>query len=383
MNISTIKKEECCGCSACIYSCPHNAISLSSDSEGFKYPIINSHLCTNCGICLNVCNSKSKEKLPCLCAYSVKNKNDDVLYKSSSGGVSHGLCREIIAENGVIYGVVYDESFHVLVQRIDCLEDCEALYGSKYVQADPGNSLEQIYEDLKIGRNVLVFGTSCYIAGLISFLKCKRVKTDSLITVDLICHGVPSPLLFQDYIKWLDKNGNLQSFQFRTKAKPWGYGSKNFGCTITRSDGRTEVDTIKARVFLQLFFSNNCLRPHCHECQFAGVDKPADLTIADYWGCAEQEPDFFSEKGVSAVLVHTKKGEKLLIQSKELEIKKTTVEKISKKQGNLGHASPISSDRSDFWNLYYTRGFKAIAQRYGSYTVKQKIKRIIYNLLRK
>lgn len=304
--------------------------------------------------------------------YAVKNRNDKVLKKSSSGGVSHALCKEIIERGGIVYGVEYDDQFKVITKRVVTLEECEALYGSKYVQAKPKNTFKEVRNDLLSGKEVLYFGTSCYIAGLLSYLKTSKVDITNLYTVDLICHGTPSPRIFDEYMLWLGQN--IQSFQFRTKEKPWGYGSKNFGCTITYKNGKKEIDSLKARVFLTLFFSNNCLRPNCHLCRYAGVEKPSDITIADYWGCKEEEPEFFSEKGVSAVIVHTNKGEKIIKTADELEIKKTSIVKIEKKQGNLDHASPVSENREKFWKLYREKGFKSVARKYGNYSLKAKIK---------
>ena len=379
MNIESINKTDCCGCSGCMAVCPEQAIAMKADTEGFIYFSVDKTKCIDCGLCINVCNRAESNKKDIIKAYAIKNRNELVLNKSSSGGVSHGLLETIITAGGVVYGVVYDDDYKVITRRADSLNDCDAFYESKYVQTNPLNTFSEVKDDLTVGKKVLYFGTSCHISGLLSFLSQSKVDTDNLYTVDLICHGVPSPLLFADYIDWLKQDLNFVSFHFRTKHKPWGYGSKNFGCTIDVSSKLLKrnialIDTPKARAFLNLFFSNNCLRPHCHSCRFAGINKPADLTIADYWGCAEEEPDFFSERGVSAVLVHTEKGDMLLKQSRELLMKLTTVDQIQKKQGNMSHPSPISEDRDDFWQLYYNHGFDAVVKKYGSFTFKQRIK---------
>ena len=293
-----------------------------------------------------------------------------MLKKSSSGGLSHAICREIIEQNGVVYGVALSSDSQVLIERADSIEKCELFYGSKYVQANPNNTLEMVKKDLIEGKKVLYIATSCYIAGLLSYLKYKNVMIDNLYTVDLICHGVPSPLIFSDYVRWINEKRTVSKFYFRTKKKPWGYGSRNYGCTIKYVDGKEEVDTIRARVFLNLFFSNNCLRPHCHHCEYAGIDKPADLTVADYWGCIEQEPEFYDKLGVSAVLVHTDKGLELIRNAQELEYKDTPIEKIKMNQGNLNHPSPIANSREQFWNEYTENGFLYIAKKYGGLNIK-------------
>lgn len=375
MNVSSIGKQDCCGCSACMAVCPRDSISMVADDEGFLYPYVNTSSCVNCGLCFSTCKDKEKTKIAVMETFAAKNNSTDVISKSSSGGLSHAICREIIEAGGVAYGVAYTSKYEVVIRKAETVNDADIFYGSKYVQANPLNSYRDVRKDLSESRKVLFIGTSCYIAGLVSFLEKSKTPIDNLYTVDLICHGVPSPRVFKDYIKWIEgKKGVVDTFLFRTKKKPWGYGSKNYGCTIKYANGKEETDTVRSRVFLTLFFSNNCLRPHCHKCEFAGVDKPADLTVADYWGCKEEEPDFFTEKGVSAVIAHTQKGIDLLSKAVELDTKKTTIEKIKKKQGNLNHSSPVAETRDQFWRDYSVDEFSSIAKKYGAYNLQGFIK---------
>lgn len=372
-NISIIKKEECCGCSACVACCNVNAIQMIPDEKGFLFPYVND-ACISCGACVKVCNSKVFYN-NCISGFAVKNKNKQVLKKSSSGGISHALCSEIIRNNGVVYGVAYDDDYKVITKRAETILECEAFFGSKYVQTDPKDSFNSVFADLKAGRSVLFFGTSCHVAGLYSFLRSRKCQLDKLYTVDLICHGVPSPKLFEEYITFLKKDRKgFKDFSFRTKEYPWGYGSKNFGCTIYWNNGKKEVDTAKSKIYLKLFFSNNCLRDYCHSCPFAGINKPADLTIADYWGCDKEHPEFFDNNGVSAVLVQTEKGQKLLDSLRGIDALESTIEKIKNKQGNLNSASLKNSESEKFWEYYRNNGFIALAKKYGDYYWKGKLK---------
>lgn len=381
-NVSVIKKSECCGCSACKAICPKKAIAMEPDCEGFLYPKINNN-CINCGLCLKVCKGKKEfiKERDNIKVYAAKHKKNDVLKKSSSGGISRALCEYFIKNKGVVYGVVYNDKYEVIVEREETLNETDKLYGSKYVWANPKDTFEQVYNDLINGKLVLFIATSCFVAGLKSFLKMKRCNCDNLFTVDLICHGTPSPALFNDYINYLENKYDFDHFEFRTKYYPWGYGSKNYGCTIYRKNGKKIVDSIDSRLYLQLFFSNYALRPHCHNCEFANINKPSEITIADYWGLKDEHPDFFDEKGVSAIIVHNEKGQKIINQLDNVILFESSIEKVAKKQANLFHPSPVKEDRGDFWKLYQEKGFKSICKKYTNLNTKRKIKLYLRNIL--
>lgn len=385
-NVSSVSKKNCCGCSACFSICPKKAIEMKKDSQGFFYPLVSNDLCVSCGLCTKVCSSKQINKKSLFDCFAIRHKEDSVLFKSSSGGVSNALASYCLNKNGIVYGAVYGDNFEVIIQRIERNDELEKLYGSKYVQANPKNTLYEVGKDLLGGKMVLFFGTSCQISGLISYLDIKRINRDRLVTVDLICHGVPSPGIFSDYINWINKNRRLKKFDFRTKYKPWGYGSKNFGCSIYytslfKKRDKIKTDTLKSRVFLNIFFSNNCLRPFCYDCPFIGMNKPSDITIADYWGCKEQEPEFFSEKGVSAVIAQTKKGNIILNDLDNVYKKETTIEKICIKQGMMHNSCSVPSSYDSFWSDYNKHGFSFIARKYGNYNLKNWVKKTIKKAL--
>ena len=383
--IATINKNFCCGCTACKTICPTKAINMREDKKGFLYPEVNTSICISCSLCLNTCyeNTSEYRALPVLKSYAVKNKNPKVLKQSSSGGVSHALCHFVIEHGGVVYGVGYDEQFRVVTSRAQTIEDCDRFYGSKYVQTNLMNTFQEVFEDIQCGKTVLYFATSCHVGGLLSFLKVKQCNIANLITVDFTCHGTPSPKLFSDYIDFLKMDSSFSCFEFRTKEKPWGYGSVNFGCTISYENGRKEVDTNKARIFLNLFFSNNFLRPNCFQCRYSSPNKPADLTIMDFWGLKDELPNLFDECGVSAVFTHTNKGQKLLKSAPELEIWDCTVEQITKKQANLKKSPIKPPSYYKAWEIYETHGFRAVSYQWGNYSVYKRIKRLFKKLLNK
>lgn len=385
MNIRSITNENCCGCTACESVCPKLAIAMNADIQGFIYPKVNGEKCIDCGLCLKVCNAKNSYKSDVVDSYAVKNTCKEILKKSSSGGISDAIARNCINNSGSVYGVIYDEEYRVVTARLTNYSDLEKLYGSKYVQTDPQKTFISVHDDLLAEKKVVYFGTSCHIAGLLSYLDEKKCDRRNLTTVDLICHGTPSPSVFSDYIAWLRKNKNFQRFQFRTKAKPWGYGSRNFGCTITYKNmisvnTKTLVDTLKSRVFLKLFFSNNCLRPKCYDCEYTDK-RPADITIADYWGCVDEEPEFFSEDGVSAVIAYTEKGRNLIESLPSVEYIHSALGKIQKKQGMMHESAQKADTYNEFWKMYISRGFMPVAKKYGGYSVKSRFKKFLLDIL--
>lgn len=375
MSIANKKKEECCGCSACEKVCPKDAIEMIADEQGFKYPQVNEEKCISCDLCELSCPQTKPTYNKCISAYAVKHKINDILEQSSSGGVARALAETVIRMGGVVYGVAYDSEYVVVTQRATDYESCNKFYGSKYVATDNLNSFSNIEQDLRASKKVLFFGTSCHVDGLYKYLGLKKCPIENLFTVDLICHGVPSPRLFADYIKFLKKNKDFRSYSFRTKNLPWGFGSKNYGPTIEYRNGKKETNTDRTNIFLKLFFSNNCLRPNCYDCKYCGIDKPSDITIADYWGIRETHPDFYSEKGVSAVITHSEKGEYILKECCDVDIIPSEIKFIEKYQGNLHQPSKRADSYNEFWELYNKNGFIAVARKYGGLTLLNKLKR--------
>lgn len=374
MKIEDSKKESCCGCTACSSVCPKSAISMKIDEQGFEYPVINESLCIECGICLNVCTKISTYKYPVYNCYAAKNKDKDVVLSSSSGGIIDALCKTILRMNGVVYGAAYNEDFKLIYKKAKTEGECLAFRGSKYVQACLGSTFQDILQDLKENKKVLFIGPSCYVGGLRSYLEMKKCDMSELYTVDFICHGVPSPGVFKDYIKFINPNNNLADVVFRNKKDvsgnklpiPWKYGKYN--CSLVYKDGQREVNTAKSRIYLNLFTSNNCLRPHCYNCDFIGVEKSGDITVADYWGIDEAHSEFADENGVSAVMIHTEKGCELFEGCHNIEYIKSSMDNISRKQGMLRAASSRGSDYEKFWEDYYKKDFLYIARKYGEYS---------------
>lgn len=373
-NVSSIDKSDCCGCTACYSICALHAIRMQKDEQGFMYPSIDLEKCVNCGQCLRVCSGIHSHYLLPLKCFGVKHKNKQEQLSSTSGGFSAALSQNVIEQGGIVYGVVYENVKNVVTCRIDDKKDLHLLKGSKYVQTDPKETFKEVYVDLLDNKKVAYFGTSCHIDGLLNYLAIKKIDTKNLITIDLICHGVPSPQLFEEYIDYLSRRKPVSKFYFRTKAEGWGLGSKTYSPSVRYTDGEKVFSTPRTLAFQQLFFSNNCLRPHCYQCPYAGKGRVGDFTIADFWGLNFLHPEKFDSNGVSLVLVNTQKGYDVFSSLSNIDSFETTYENACLKQGNQHSPSSKASTYDSFWKDYEQYGIEGILKKYTILNPKSYIK---------
>lgn len=299
--------NKCSGCRACEKVCPKGCISMREDKEGFLNPFIDNTVCVSCGLCRSSCPQnkvfvQEYEKL----VYAAKAKSKDVLMNSSSGGAFYVFAKHTIEKGGVVFGAAYRDDFSVEHVKAESLEELKALQGSKYVQSDTANTYVACENCLRSGQFVLYTGTPCQIAGLNSYLK---KSYDNLLTIEIICHGVPSGKLFKKYIQWLsDKHGSkVIGYDFRTKkGKGWGTGY-NYSA-------KTETDEKKgpgiADPYYSRFLKGSIYRKCCYECRYANENRMGDVTIGDFWGIEKYHPHFYDSKGVSVIIVNTEIGEK-------------------------------------------------------------------------
>lgn len=362
-------EKKCYGCTACKNICPKCAITMKLDEEGFLYPYIDEKLCINCNLCRKVCpalekqfsNKKIQE------TYAVKLKNEKERLKSRSGGVFVAISNEILKNNGSVFGAAFKKDFsvhHIMAENITERDKCR---GSKYIQSNLESTFKEAYEKLKENKKVLYTGTPCQIQGLNSYLKLKNIKTDNLYTCDIVCHGVPSTKIYNDYINFFSKKykNNVKKFDFRDKSFGWSDHVE----TIEFESGKK----ISQEYLKNLFYSNYILRPRCYECEFTNLDRVSDITIADCWGSEKNIPEWNDDKGISLVILNTEKGKKLFEKSlNELEYKKINIKDFM--QTNLYHPTEKPKNRQEFWDEYKNKGFKYIFKKYGRYTVKDIIK---------
>lgn len=316
--IAIIDKEKCCGCSACAQKCPKHCIDMREDEEGFLYPHVDTKKCINCNICENVCPviNQNTEKSPISC-YAAKNPNEEIRIDSSSGGVFSMLAEQILNQGGVVFGAKFNESCIVEHAYCENREELGLYRGSKYVQSNIGNSYIDVKRFLEQGRYVLFSGTPCQVAGLRRFL---GKNFNNLLTVDFICHGVPSIKVFHRYLKEDLKITNIKSVKsvkFRNKQ----YGWKSFSLVITVKEKDTDKECIaessmfRRNSFMKGFLANLYLRPSCYNCPVKSGKSGSDITLADFWGISKVFPDFDDDRGVSALIINTEIGEKIIPNS--------------------------------------------------------------------
>ena len=307
-NISILNKNNCTGCRMCEQICPVKAVKMIENKEGFIEPFIDNEKCINCGLCAKRCpqlNRVENDRLENIEVYAAKNKNVDEQKESSSGGIFSILAQYVLENSGIVYGCAFNEEIVAEHIGIKSKEDLAKLRGSKYVQSNTKHTFQEVKKYLEEGKLVLYSGTPCQIAGLKAFLGKEYKK---LLTVDLVCHGVPSPKLFNKYIKWLEEKNKskVKKYEFRNKEKNgWGLTAK-----VTFENGKVKYINSNLDPYYKTFLESKTYRECCYNCEYANVNRIGDITLADYWGIEKEHPDFLDEKGVSAVIINTKLGKR-------------------------------------------------------------------------
>lgn len=294
----------CVGCHACQVVCPHDAIEMQADPAGFLYPTVYLQRCTECGRCKVACPvlNPPPSHSP-LKAYACMARDDALRKASSSGGVFSLLAQDTLGLGGVVFGAVLDEHMDVVHERAETNENLPALRGSKYVQSRMGSTYREVRDSLRSGRAVLFSGTPCQVAGLRSYL---GRDFDGLLCVDIVCHGVPSPRVWRRYLQQLEEQYQARPITaaFRRKDEGW----RSFSMAVGFNNGAEHRMTLQEDPFLRAFLSDVCLRPSCHACRFKGLERPADITLGDFWGVEDVAPECDDDRGTSLVLVHSVAG---------------------------------------------------------------------------
>ncbi len=369
--IEILNREECCGCEACVQVCPKGCISMVRDAEGFLYPKVDESACINCGACDRACPEKNVERdrnREILDAYGAYVKSDDIRNESSSGGIFSAVAESIIADGGIVYGAAYVNDFKIKHIKAENLEELSRLRSSKYAQSTMEGAFKEIKAELLKGRKVLFSGTECQIEGLRGYL---GKSYENLYLVDVLCHGVPSPGVFAQYVEHLKKKyaKKIADIRFRDKCSGW----RGYSFSIKFGDKTKECKLYRDNDYMKLFLRNMILRPSCHSCQFKDINRKSDITLGDFWSVDSIMPEMNDDKGVSIMLLHSEKGRALFDAIKDkLEVKKIDDPDTALPPGNDARVPVKKSIHREFF-------FKL----YGNKNISWKNKMIIYKLRKK
>ena len=342
------QKKECCGCHACYNTCPVQAIEMRSDEEGFLYPVILQDKCIQCNRCKNICPVLNKPaNMPLQMAYGCYANKKEEQMSSSSGGLFSVLARKVLSENGLVCGAAYDKVQAVYHLIIDSEADLYRLKETKYVQSQIGDAFKTIKNKLEQEKIVLFSGTPCQVAGLRKYL---GKEYENLLCIDLICHGVPSPEVWQRYKKEIANGKEIERVSFRNKNQ----GISPITIDYYLSDGNVIKESYADSVYMKGFIQNLYVRPSCFECKFKGTKRCSDLTLGDFWAVKEYYPDFDNGNGVSAVIVHSEKGRNWIEKIKsDVHILEVTTKEVACWNENLLVPAEMNQNRAEFflqWN---------------------------------
>ena len=372
-NKTLLCNHGCTGCGACKTVCKKDAIRITKDDKGFLKSYIDSEKCVSCKACYNICpaiHTPTPHKPTSTYAF----KAPDILRKNStSGGAFAALATTVINNGGSVYGASLEDNFKLYHKRIEKKEDILLLQGTKYIQSDITGVFEPLKKDILAGIPVLFSGTPCQIAAIKNFLKKEQLNTEQLYLCDIICHGVPSPKVFDDYIKWLNTKHTFKKYFFRNKAISWRGDSS----AIETGDTRL-LHNQNTSVFMNIYYSSNITSDACFECQYTIPERISDITISDFWGVENSNPDFEDGLGISMVLTNTQKGENLFAQTEGMK----EVSDISfAKQPQLKHPPAKPDGYEAFWSNYKNKGFEYAVKNFG--IPKKNLKTRIYNLIKR
>ena len=349
-----LDKSKCSGCSACMSICPKGAIEMVEDLDGFKYPVINQDKCINCGLCKKTCpiiNTSSSDSIN-ECYVGFNNDKESLINMASSGSIFELVADYVLDLGGIVVGAAFENNKlkHIAIEE---KKDLVSLKGSKYVQSDLNNIFKYNIND----RKILFVGTPCQVAGLKSI-----VRSNNLICVDIVCHGVPTPKLFDKYIKYLEdkNNSSVVNYNFRDKKTGWD----TYSNTIVYKD-KSESQIYYKNDYMKLFLSNIALRESCYDCNFKLGNKYSDITLGDFWGVKNIYPEMYNKNGVSAIIINTLLGREVFNSIlSNVTYKKCNLDDILKCNSSLEKSCCLPKNRKDFFEDLNNVSFDVLSKKY-------------------
>ena len=372
-------KSKCTGCTACVTSCPVQCIVMRRDRQGFDYPVANPDICIGCGKCESVCPViNPAEPVKPFATYAVKIQEN--LSGSSSGGVFPYIAGKVLDEGGVVFGAVLNDDMTVGHAEAETVAEVEPMRGAKYVQSD----LYSVFEDAKMylsqGRKVLFTGTPCQIAGLKSYL---GKASEDLLTVEVACHGVPSPGLWAKYVEALGRKhkGTITSVTFKDKSRSW----MHYDFVVENASGRFAVPYVDDP-YMALFVQDMIVRPSCHECPARFGRSGSDITLADMWTVGKVAKELDDDKGTSLVIANTAKG---MSAVDGLDKREVPFDAATEGNGGFAASAEIPQRRDEFFTGYlsakdliaYMKGF--VVRRPLHVRIYRKVRQILSTIKRR
>ena len=372
------EKQICSGCGACENACPKRCITMQSDSEGFLYPHIDEEKCIDCGKCGKICPVLNEYKgNPKGRAYACINKDDDTRMQSSSGGVFTLLAEYVLEKGGAVFGAAFDETLNVRHTVVVSKDELYRLRGSKYVQSRIGDTYKSVKEYLNGETPVLFTGTPCQISGLKAYL---GKEYDNLITQDIICHGVPSPGIWQKYLNHLTDVDKSNPPNFRSKHTGW----ESYSLRINLKGGKNYIQYAASDLYMKAFLNDLCLRPSCYQCHSKSLERESDITLADFWGVENIVPDMFDNKGTSLVFVNSAKGQKLFDAAADKMIcKPVSLDEAVKYNSSAYKPAEENKKRSGFMQEIQDGDFESVVKKYTKQPMIRRCLRKIKGIIRK
>lgn len=365
-------KEKCCGCGVCSLVCPQKCIAMEQDNEGFLYPKVDIKNCINCNLCHSTCPIEKYIGTESTGGGYVKafggwHKDDKIRFESSSGGAFSLLANLIIEQGGIVFGCTLDNELKAVHIGVDKKEDLWKLRGSKYVQSEIGNIYYDVKQMLKLNRMVMFVGTPCQVAGLNVYLGKKEYN--NLVRVDFICHGVPSPKIFEGYLKQMEKEqeSKIISFKFRNKDHGWNSSGLQLGSEVKFANGKRirKYPAVKDS-YMNGFLDDVYLRPSCYSCDFKRLPKNyTDFTIADFWGVNKISKTLNDGKGTSLILIHNNHANVFWnLVKKDFYYEQVDLKKAITRNKSLIYSAPKNLLRKKFFDTFEKKGYSYVARKY-------------------